>query len=181
MTSTATWWEPLDSIHPDTHVLLNMKMSPKKGIDHQHKPRWYTTLHKPKTIVDPITVTHPLLLNNKHSIRASHTHYIHYITLTHPYLTIDRWKQDITVLTRFRLMHFYSGALPRGTPLVSVQWGWTASYQTIALNSVLSDGLIKTHYLLCIFVMTFTDVLHCSGRLVISIKTYIEQLESIYQ
>lgn len=57
----------------------------------------------------------------------------------------------------------------------------TASYQTIALNSVLFDGLIKTHYLLCIFVMTFTDVLHCSGRLVISIKTYIEQLELIYQ
>jgi len=56
----------------------------------------------------------------------------------------------------------------------------TANYHTIALNSVLSDGLIKTHYLLCIFVMTFTDVLHCSGRLVISITTYIEQLELIY-
>lgn len=61
---------------------------------------------------------------------------------------------------------------------LTVRWGWTTSYQTVALNSELSDGLIKTHYLLCIFVMTFTDVLHCSGRLVISIKTYLNNLST---
>lgn len=61
---------------------------------------------------------------------------------------------------------------------LTVRWGWTTSYQTVALDSELSDGLIKTHYLLCIFVMTFTDVLHCSGRLVISIKTYLNDLST---
>lgn len=90
-----------------------------------------------------------------------------------------RRKQDIKVLTRFSFDAFLEWSpAERNSFSLTVKWGWTASYQTIALNSVLSDGLIKTHYLLCIFVMTFTDVLHCSGRLVISIKTYIEQLGS---
>lgn len=93
-----------------------------------------------------------------------------------------RQKQDIAVLTHFWFDVFLQWSpAERNSFSLTVKWGWTASYHTIALNSVLSDGLIKTQYLLGIFVMTFTDVLHCSGRLVISIKTYIEQLESIYQ
>lgn len=93
-----------------------------------------------------------------------------------------RQKQDIAVLTHFWFDVFLQWSpAERNSFSLTMKWGWTASYHTIALNSVLSDGLIKTQYLLGIFVMTFTDVLHCSGRLVISIKTYIEQLESIYQ
>ncbi len=106
-----------------------------------------------------------------------------FITLhSDTYLTMVRWKQDNTALTHFSFDAFLQWSpAERNSFSLTVKCGWTASFHTIALNLVLSDGLIKTQYLFCIFVMTFTDVLHCSGRLVISIKTDIEQLESIYQ
>lgn len=96
--------------------------------------------------------------------RETHPLYIYYIIPRH---------------TSFSFYAFLQcSPAERNSFSLTVRWGWTTSYQTVALNSEISDGLIKTHYLLCIFVMTFNDVLHCSGRLVISIKAYLNNLST---